>query len=102
MQPPAAAKIIPIQKPGRMEPQPPAGGWLMMETMAFTTGAPAKTMAMTTAGEPFAPKASNTPNAPMAPMMPATSDQIMPAFGIDHDAPDATSMPRGASTATRK
>ncbi len=60
---------------------PPEGGRCNSETMAFTTGAPAKTMAMTTLGMPRAPKASSTPNAPTAPKTPAIHDHAMPASG---------------------
>ena len=41
--------------------------------MAFTMGARAKMMDITTAGCPLAPKASSTPNAPNAPATPATN-----------------------------
>ena len=38
-----------------------------MATQALTMGAPANTMAITTAGVPLAPKASRMPKAPTAP-----------------------------------
>ena len=38
----------------------------------------ANTIDITTAGVPFAPKASSTPNAPTAPAMPAIRDQPIP------------------------
>ena len=43
----------------------------------LTTGAPAKTIDITTEGVPFAPKASRTPKAPAAPAsaLPALHDQ---------------------------
>ena len=50
-------------------------------TTAFTIGAPPNTIAITAAGDPFAPNASRTQNAPNAPAMPATSDHHIPATG---------------------
>lgn len=73
-----------------------------MATIAFTIGAPAKTIDMTTAGDPFAPKASRTPNAPTAPTIPAASDHTTPRTGIAHEAPSATMIATGARIPIRK
>ena len=62
-------------------PSPPSGGCCASATMAFTNGAPEKTIVITTAGFPFAPNASSTPNAPTAPTMPAMRDHAMPFAG---------------------
>ena len=48
----------------RTLPTPPAGGWSAIESRALTIGAPAKTIDITTAGLPFAPKARRTQKAP--------------------------------------
>src|SRR5205823_119581 len=81
---------------------PPAGGCMAVATIALTIGAPAKTIAITTAGDPFAPKASSTQNAPIAPTIPATSDHAIPGTGMLQDALLAIIMNSGASTAVRK
>ena len=61
--------------------QPPVGGWRLKATMALMMGAPAKTMAITTLGDPPAPKARRTKNAPAAPTIPARKDHRMPWAG---------------------
>ena len=54
-------------------------------TTAFTIGAPAKMIDMTTGtytgGFGDAPNASSTPSAPMAPSVPAMSDHCQPLAG---------------------
>src|SRR5687768_7518810 len=84
--PPIAARRIPTQNCHLMAPNPPAGGWVPMETNAFTIGAPAKIILMTTGtyalfGCGAAPNASNTPNAPTAPTIPAMRDHQSPFAG---------------------
>ena len=73
-----------------------------METSALTTGAPAKTSDITTAGVPRAPKARSTPKAPTAPAMPAASDQPTARPGIPQSAPRRISSAPGASTAVKR
>src|SRR6266446_4404727 len=79
--PPSAASTMPMKNCGLIEPNPPAGGCCQIATSAFTIGAPANTMDITTGGVPLAPKASSTQNAPTAPAIPATNDQPMPLLG---------------------
>src|ERR1035438_8906098 len=81
---------------------PPAGGCSTKAYRALITGAPAKTMDITTAGVPLAPKASSTLNAPAAPAIPATSDQPIPLAVKLHEAPLISSTAKGASSAVRK
>ena len=89
-QPPAAASARPSTNCQGSLSQPPAGGCNDREYKALTTGAPAKTIDITTAGVPLAPKASNTPKAPAAPTMPATRDhprsaqRKTPCCPVDH------------------
>src|SRR5271165_1722004 len=81
---------------------PPAGGCRTREYKALITGAPAKTMDITTAGVPLAPNASSTLNAPAAPAIPATSDQPIPCAVKLHEAPLTSNTAKGATTAVRK
>src|SRR5258706_9927558 len=84
--PPLAASAMPSQNGHLIEPSPPSGGCFIIETNAFTTGAPAKMMLITTGmyavfGSGAAPNASSTPNAPTAPAIPAISDHHRPDAG---------------------
>ena len=57
---------------------------LVVLTIAFTIGAPAKITDIITgtyAGEGIFPKASKTPNAPIAPSVPAINDHCQPFVG---------------------
>ena len=81
---------------------PPLGGCIRIAPNAFTMGAPANTIAMTTAGEPFAPKASRMPKAPIAPSAPAKSETQTPLLGKLKLAPWSLSSTSGASTAMMK
>ena len=78
---PTIADAMPTWKSRWIEPQPSFGGSFNKPTTEFTMGAPAKTMVMTTAGWPPAPKARSTAKAPMAPTMPAKSEIHEPAAG---------------------
>jgi len=100
--PPIAASKIPAKNCQRIAPTPPAGGCCAIATTAFTTGAPAKMIDITTAGVPFAPNASNTQNAPIAPTMPASSESEAPFVGKFQSEPEITSIPSGANTAVKK
>ena len=60
---------------------------MAIDTTAFTTGAPANTIDITTAGVPRAPNARRTPNAPIAPTVPASRDHVNPRAGNDQSAP---------------
>src|ERR1035437_8119045 len=93
---------MPRNNCGLIELQPPAGRRWRIATTEFTTGAPANTMDMTTAGVPFAPNASSTQNAPSAPTIPATNDQATPPGLKLHEAPLSHNTASGASTAVRK
>src|SRR4026209_2975098 len=101
--PPSAASRMPRKNGAGTFAQPPGGGCRIKETIAFTIGAPAKIIDMTTPGFPPAPNASNTPNAPIAPTMPAISDHVIPLelYAL-HAAPFIISNASGASTALRK
>ena len=102
MQPPIAAIATPSQNNFGTDPIPAAGGSVKIEIKALTTGAPAKIMAMTTAGWPLAPKANNTPNAPIAPTIPAINDQAIPLPDMDQLAPLTVRTSIGAATAVTK
>ncbi len=60
---------------------------MTMDTIALTTGAPANTIDITTAGVPLAPKASKMQKAPKAPSRPATNDSPIPLPVKVSDAP---------------
>lgn len=100
--PPSAANKIPAINCQRIAPKPLGGGCSANATMAFTIGAPAKTIDMTTVGVPLAPKASNTQKAPNAPTTPASNDQPMPFAGMLHVAPFAINIRAGPTTAVIK
>src|SRR5262249_4365327 len=99
---PVAASAIPMKNGSGIEPYPPLGGCSASATTELTTGAPAKTIAITTAGDPLAPKARRTAKAPIAPAIPAINDQAMPPEGMVQDAPLAFRTTSGARTAVRK
>ena len=99
---PTAASKIPIMNSGRTALHPFSGGWDRVATTAFTIGAPAKTMDMTTAGLPPAPNASNTPKAPIAPTTPARKDHDTPLLVNDHAAPLISSNTAEPITATNR
>ena len=83
---------------------------LVVLTMAFTIGAPAKiidiiTGTYATVGFGAAPKASNTPSAPIAPSVPAISDHCQPFVGYAQKSigpPLSLRIIIGAITAVRK
>ena len=75
---------------------------MAMATTAFTIGAPAKMIDMTTVGDPRTPNASNTQNAPVAPTTPASKDHPMPLTVQVHAAPWYQRIIKGAITAVRK
>ena len=62
--PPVAASTMPSTNGSRIADHPPAGGWITITVTAFTIGAKAKMIDITTAGCPLAPNASNTPSPP--------------------------------------
>jgi hypothetical protein len=98
--PPTAASRIPARTCGFRLDQPPCGGCTRSATTAFTIGAPAKTIDITTAGLPFAPNASSTHSAPIAPAVPARIEKTSPFAGYVQLAPALTRIASGASTAT--
>ena len=111
MKPPRAASKIPKMNGIGMAENPPLGGCIAMPTMAFTMGAPAKTIDMTeiatTAGfiPAFAPDpiASRTKNAPIAPKIPAKSEIHIPFGGMfQFIFFEANRITSGARTAVRK
>jgi hypothetical protein len=99
---------MPIMKGSGSDLNPPSGGCTIMATMAFTTGAPPKTIGITAEGaSPFivaaaAPSARISVNAPTAPAVPAMKLHVIPEPVILQLVPRALSTMTGPTIATTK